>query len=375
MQLWVRLSVLWSEAWQRRPAVQCQGLCLFPALGFLPLRVLCWEVLTGSWGGWGRAAHPLQHTWGAGGKGRGRGERLISPKAHCQQEQSDSTALICPKWCYYLHCRLGLKKIHRTAVGLWKLFSSFWLLRMNLHQSFHGSLPPTPSPLVSAVISEGWSRVGPGNIPILFSFWKCQMLSWGGWGDSCAQALTDCRLSFLVGRHNWFGPFQFPLCREASREFVEDLLTLKVRRGGGRWCCIHLPCQQGDLNNAQRTLSGLLLRRCFLGSILMCELCCVTLLPLQHPGAVQCLSKGGLELFHSSYLSFIFNSIFFFVPLTQWEQSSSPRLLLKLAVCACVFTCVLHINNPSLERFCWLQAKPCFCSWHYWNSSPVDCNS
>lgn len=47
---------------------------------------------------------------------------------------------------------------------------------------------------------------------------------------------------------------------------------------------------------------------------------------------------------------------------TQREQSSSPRLLLKLAMYACVFTCVLYINNPGVEKFCWLQAKPCFCS-------------
>lgn len=70
---------------------------------------------------------------------------------------------------YYLHCillRLGPKKIHRTAVGLWKLFSSVWLLKMNLHQSFHASLPLTPSPLVSAILSERQRRrAGRGQHP------------------------------------------------------------------------------------------------------------------------------------------------------------------------------------------------------------------
>lgn len=113
-----------------------------------------------------------------GGKGpwAGRGARLsrstlAARKGRCWGYAADliMQRLSARSSGYYLHrvlLRLGPKKIRRTAVGLWKLFSSVWLLKMNLHQSFHGSLPPTPSSLVSAILSERRSRrVGPGEHP------------------------------------------------------------------------------------------------------------------------------------------------------------------------------------------------------------------
>lgn len=176
-------------------------LCLFPLLVFHPLHVLCWKVLAESWGR-ARAVLPvLSNSPGAqvwsgewwangnalkmafwpvsdGGKGPWGGRdahlswnTLAARKGRCWGYAADliMQCLSAQSLGYYLHRvlrRLGPKKIHRTAVGLWKLFSSVWLLKMNLHQSFHGSLPPTPSPLVSAILSERRrKRAGPGEYP------------------------------------------------------------------------------------------------------------------------------------------------------------------------------------------------------------------
>lgn len=98
----------------------------------------------------GQAHLPTDHS-----ASRSRGPSVPQPRS------APSSVVICTTLCSGL-----VWKMHRTAVGLWKLFSSVWLLKMNLHQSFRGSLPPTPSPLVSAALSERWSRVGAGNIPI-----------------------------------------------------------------------------------------------------------------------------------------------------------------------------------------------------------------
>jgi len=137
---------------------------------------------------------------------------------------------------------------------------------VNLHQSFHGSIPPTPSPLISAILSERRRRrAGPGEHPHPALF-LCPVSH--PENAKCFTRVAEVgavrRLQQRGNSAFWrnviafLDPLQFPMCKEQSSEYVEDLLLmLQARRDQGRqWCGFHFVCFSArrckTVHNAQR---------------------------------------------------------------------------------------------------------------------------
>lgn len=97
------------------------------------------------------------------------------------------------------------------------------------------------------------------------------------------------------------------------------------------------------------------------------KLCCVLQaflwVTVQHPQAAEYLFKRIVPVALDYFTAFICPFFSFKQHILICALKPVRRELFyqpPVAVCACVFMCVMHINNHSLEKYCWLQAKPRF---------------